>query len=148
MKVMTRWKDKMVFESSADGHSVPMDTKAPIGSDTALTPKQLVVAGLAGCTAMDVIALMKKHKQPVESFEIEADVEKSGKGYPEVFTGALLTFRLKGALDPAKVIEAVVSSQTKYCGVSAMLAKAFPIRYRIELNGAAIGEEGRAFPEA
>ncbi|MBS1963573.1 MAG: OsmC family protein [Bdellovibrionales bacterium] len=148
MRVTTHWKEKMVFEATADGRSVPMDAKSPIGTDTALTPKQLVVAGLAGCTAMDVIALMKKHKQPVESFEIDAEVEKSGKGYPEVFTSASLTFRLKGDLDPARVIEAVVSSQTKYCGVSAMLAKAFPIRYRIELNGSLIGEEGRAFPEA
>lgn len=146
MKVVTQWTEKMQFVASADGHDVKMDTKAPIGSDTALTPKQLVVAGLAGCTAMDVIALMKKHKQAVESFEIEAEVEKSSGGYPEVFTGALLVFRLKGQLDEAKVIEAVTLSQTKYCGVSAMLAKAFPIRYRIEINGKPVGNEGKAFP--
>lgn len=125
-----------------------MDAKAPIGSDKAFTPKQLVVAGLAGCTAMDVIALMKKHKQPVDSFEIEAVVEKSGGGYPEVFTGAVLVFRLMGVLDEAKVVEAVTLSQTKYCGVSAMLAKAFPIRYRIEINGKPVGSEGSAFPAA
>ena len=148
MKLTTKWIEKMQLVSSADGHEVRMDTKAPIGSDTALTPKQLVVAGLAGCTAMDVVALMKKHKQPVESFEIEADVEKSSGGYPEVFTGAVLTFRLRGALDEAKVLEAVTLSQTKYCGVSAMLAKAFPIRFRIELNGKTIGGEGRAFPDS
>ena len=146
MKVVTKWTEKMQFVASADGHDAKMDTKAPIGTDTALTPKQLVVAGLAGCTAMDVIALMKKHKQSVESFEIEADVEKSSGGYPEVFTGALLVFRLKGVLDEAKVIEAVTLSQTKYCGVSAMLAKAFPIRYRIEINGKTVGSEGHAFP--
>jgi putative redox protein len=148
MKVVTKWTEKMQFVASADGHDVRMDTKAPIGSDAALTPKQLVVAGLAGCTAMDVIALMKKHKQTVESFEIEADVEKSSGGYPEVFTGAALVFRLQGTLDEAKVIEAVTLSQTKYCGVSAMLAKAFPIRYRIEINGKPVGVEGQAFPAA
>jgi putative redox protein len=148
MKVVTKWTEKMQFVASADGHEARMDTKAPIGSDTALTPKQLVVAGLAGCTAMDVIALMKKHKQTVESFEIEADVEKSSGGYPEVFTGASLVFRLQGALDEAKVIEAVTLSQTKYCGVSAMLAKAFPIRYRIEINGKPAGVEGQAFSAA
>jgi len=146
MKLNTKWVEKMQFVTSADGHDVRMDTKAPIGTDTALSPKQLVVAGLAGCTAMDVAALMKKHKQPVESFEIEAEVEKSSGGYPEVFTGALLTFRLTGALDEAKVIEAVMLSQTKYCGVSAMLAKAFPIRYKIEINGRPVGSEGRSFP--
>lgn len=148
MKVITTWTEKMKFVASADGHDVGMDTKAPIGSDTALTPKQLVVAGLAGCTAMDVAALMKKHKQPVERFEIIAEVEKSSGGYPEVFTSALLVFRLHGVLDEAKVIEAVTLSQSKYCGVSAMLAKAFPIRYRIEINGKQVGNEGGAFPNS
>jgi putative redox protein len=145
MKVVTKWTEKMRFVASADGHDVRMDTKAPIGTDTALSPKQLVIAGLAGCTAMDVAALMKKYNQPVEGFEIEAEVEKSSGGYPEVFTSALLIFRLNGVLDESKVIEAVTLSQTKYCGVSAMLAKAFPIRYRIEINGKPVGSEGNAF---
>lgn len=146
MKVLTQWTEKMKLVATADDHEVLMDAKAPIGNDTALTPKQLVVAGLAGCTAMDVVALMKKHKQPLDSFEVETEVEKSTSGYPEVFVSAVLTFRFKGELDNAKVIEAVTLSQTKYCGVSAMLAKAFPITYRIEVNGEKIGEEGRAFP--
>ncbi len=145
MKVNTKWTEKMQFIASAHGHAVPMDTKAPIGNDTALTPKELVLAGLAGCTAMDVIALMRKYKQEVESFEIETDVEKSTGGYPEVFTSAMLTFKLKGALDNAKVIEAVTLSQTKYCGVSAMLSKAFPIQYQIEVNGEKIGEGRTSF---
>ena len=93
---------------------------------------------------MDVIALMKKYKQPVESFEVETDVEKSNGVYPEVFTGALLTFRFKGMLDASKVVEAVTLSQTKYCGVSAMLSKAFPIQYQIEINGEKVGEIGHA----
>jgi putative redox protein len=134
MKVTTTWNEKMVFTSSADNHEVKMDTKSPLGTDTAMTPKQLVLAGLAGCTAMDVVALMRKHKQAMESFHLEIDAEKSKGGYPEVFTSAVLTFKLKGAIDPEKAKDAVVSSQTKYCGVSAMLSKAFPIHYVIELN--------------
>lgn len=145
MKLVSRWVEKMKFVAQADGHEVNMDTRSPIGSDSALTPKQLVVAGLAGCTAMDVAALMKKYKQPVESFEIEADVQKSTGGYPEVFTNATLIFKLKGQLDPSKLIEAVTLSQTKYCGVSAMLSKAFPIHYKIELNGQQIAEGSANF---
>lgn len=147
MKVVTRWTEKMSLIAAADGHEVGMDAKPPIGSDSALTPKQLVVSGLAGCTAMDVVALLKKYKQPLESFEIDAEIEKSTGGYPEVFTKAVLTFRFKGALDESRVKEAVTLSQTKYCGVSAMLAKAFPILYRIEINGTQVGGEGRAFPQ-
>lgn len=146
MKLLTKWIEKMKLVATADGHEVFMDTKAPIGTDAALSPKQLLLAGLAGCTGMDVVALMKKHKQPLEGFEIETEVEKSAKGYPEVFTGAQLTFRLNGALDPQKVIEAVMLSQTQYCGVSAMLSKAFPIHYKIFLNGELIENAGQAFP--
>jgi putative redox protein len=145
MKVTTRWKEKLSFIALADAHEVAMDTRAPLGSDSAMTPKQLVLAGLAGCTAMDVVALMKKYHQPLESFEIDTEVEKSSGGYPEVFTAAMLTFKLKGQVEAAKAIEAVELSQTKYCGVSAMLAKAFPIRYRIELNGQIISEGSAHF---
>jgi len=145
MKVTTRWKEKLSFSAHAGAHEVGMDTRAPLGSDSAMTPKQLVVAGLAGCTAMDVVALMKKYHQPLEGLEIETEVEKSSRGYPEVFTAAMLTFKLKGQVDAAKAIEAVQLSQTKYCGVSAMLSKAFPIRYRIELNGQVIGEGSAQF---
>jgi len=145
MKITTRWNEKMTFTASDGAHSAQMDTRSPVGSDSALTPKQLVVAGLAGCTAMDVVALLKKHQQPLESFEVDTEVEKSSGGFPEVFTSALLTFRLKGAIDPSRAIEAVSLSQTRYCGVSAMLSKAFPIRYRIELNGQRIGEGAAEF---
>ena len=141
MKLTTHWTQEKFHLLSTDGrHEVRMDTRPPLGDDSDMTPKQLVVAGLAGCTLMDVVALMRKHHQPVELLEVDAEVEKSTGGYPEVFTAVLLTFRLKGNLDPARVLDAVEASQTKYCGVSAMLSKAFPIRYRVELNAERIGE--------
>ena len=145
MKVTTRWKGKLGFTALAGAHEVGMDTRPPLGSDSAMTPKQLVVAGLAGCTAMDVVALLRKQGQPLEHFEVETEVEKSSGGYPEVFTAAMLTFKLQGQIEPEKAKEAVELSQTKYCGVSAMLSRAFPIRYRIELNGQTIGEGSARF---
>jgi putative redox protein len=145
MKITTRWNEKMTFTAGDGTHAVQMDTRSPIGSDSALSPKQLVLAGLAGCTAMDVVALLKKHQQPLEAFDVETEVEKTSAGYPEVFSSALLTFKITGQVDPARAIEAVELSQTKYCGVSAMLSKAFPIRYVIELNGQRIGEGSASF---
>lgn len=145
MKITTRWNEKMTFTATDGIHTTQMDTRSPSGSDRALTPKQLVLAGLGGCTGMDVVALLKKHQQPLESCEVDTEVEKSSGGYPEVFTSALVIFRLKGAIEPARAVEAVTLSQTKYCGVSAMLSKAFPIRYRIELNGQSIGEGAAKF---
>ncbi|MBK7961728.1 MAG: OsmC family protein [Bdellovibrionales bacterium] len=108
-------------------------------------PKEMVLAGLGGCTAMDVIALLKKHKQTVTSFEVEVDVATSTGGNPMVFTKADIYFRLAGEVDPAIALESVHLSQTKYCGVSAMLAKAFPISYHVLVNGAEVGSGVAAF---
>lgn len=139
MKSTLKWLADMKFEAETEGHTVLMDAKAPIGKSSAQTPKELVGAGLGGCTAMDVIALLKKYKQPLETFEVEVEIETNKTGYPTVFTHALISFRAKGAIDPKILNEAVHSSQTKYCGVSAMLSKAFPIEYVVLLNDEEVG---------
>jgi len=139
MKTALVWKEGMEFNGIADDHVVPMDAKAPIGKNKAPTPKELVALGLGGCTAMDVIALLKKQKQPPQSFRVDIEIIPSTGTYPAVFEKALLTFSVEGAVDSEKLNEAVKLSQTKYCGVSAMLSKSFPIEYRIILNANEIG---------
>lgn len=145
MKIHLNWTDSMKFEASADNNTVGMDAKSPIGQGSAMTPKELIGAGLAGCTAMDVVALFKKHKQDVKSFDITVDIETTKGVYPAVFTKATLTYIAHGKIDPEIYKEAVVSSQTKYCGVSAMLTKAFPIDYRVLLDDALILEGNAHF---
>jgi putative redox protein len=144
MKTNTVWKSNMSFIGECGENRIPMDAKPPLGKAEGMTPKELVAIGLSGCTAMDVIALLKKYKQEVRQFNVEADVTKSAGVYPEVFTHMMLTFNAEGAIEKDKLIEGVKLSQTKYCGVSAMLAKAFPIDYRVVLNGEEIAT-GKAF---
>lgn len=143
MKLQCTWTEKMKFSAEADSHLVEMDSKAPLGNDSALTPKQLLLASICGCTGMDVVALLKKYKQPLELFQIEAEADLTERKYPAVFKAVKLTFKITGQVDPAKVLEAVTLSQTKYCAVSAMVSKAVPISYVVELNGNNIGM-GRA----
>ena len=143
MKIDLSWNGSMKFTSTTDGNQVPMDAKAPIGQGSAMTPKELVGAGLAGCTAMDVVALFKKHKQNPEKFDVSVEIETSTGKYPVVFTKAVITYAAKGEVSPEVFTEAVTLSQTKYCGVSAMLAKAFPITYKVMLNDELI-HEGQA----
>jgi putative redox protein len=140
MKAQLKWTDGMKFTATSAGNKVSMDAKAPIGADTAMTPKELVAVGLGGCTAMDVIALLKKHKQGYQSLDVDVEIATSTSGQPVVFTGAMLTFAATGEVDRAVLLEAVRLSQTKFCGVSAMLAKAFPISYVVKLNGEVVGE--------
>lgn len=139
MKIAVEWKDAMEFFGRIGEHAVPMDAKPPIGKDKAPTPKDLVVMGLGGCTAMDVVALLKKYKQPPKTFSVELEVQTSAGKPPYVFEKAVLSFVAEGEIEPEKLIEAVKLSQTKYCGVSAMLSKSFPIEYRIVLNGIEVG---------
>lgn len=138
MKTVVTWTAGMEFDGIAGTHRVPMDAKTPIGRDSAASPKELVGMGLGGCTAMDVIAILKKHKQLPNSFRIDIDIQPSTGSHPAVFEKAVLSFIVEGAVDAEKLIEAVKLSQTKYCGVSAMLSKSFPIEYRIVLNGSEI----------
>ncbi|MEZ4750415.1 MAG: OsmC family protein [Bdellovibrionota bacterium] len=134
MKLRTIWNEKMRFTAKSSAHEIAMDAKRPIGEDSALNPKELVLAGVSGCTGMDVVALLRKYRQPADSFEVEAETSLT-EGYPAVFTKVSLRYIVKGKVDAEKLIEAVTLSQTKYCGVSAMIAKAAPIEYAIELNG-------------
>jgi len=129
----------MLLSATNGTHSAAMDGKKPFGAETELSPKELVVAGLCGCTAMDVIGFMKKHKQQFQSFEIDANVTTSQGGHPFVFTQVDLTFKMSGQVDASILLEAVKLSQTKYCGVSAMLSKAVPINYSVILNGENVG---------
>lgn len=138
MKTSIVWKDAMEFRGEVADHTVPMDAKSPLGKGKAPTPKELVALGLGGCTAMDVIALLKKYKQPPENFHVDIEVQTSTGKMPSVFEKAHLNFVVNGAVDPEKLIEAVNLSQTKFCGVSAMLSRSFPIEYRITLNGTQI----------
>ena len=148
MKLELKWTEGMRFQADCDTHSVNMDAKSPIGNHSAMTPKELVGAGLGGCTAMDVIALLKKHRQSYESLVVDIDISTSSGGQPVVFTGATLAFKAKGQIEPSILLESVRLSQTKYCGVSAMLVKAFPIRYTVSLNDQVIGEGHADFSES
>ena len=145
MKAILKWSEGMQFAATADGQIVNMDAKSPIGKGSAMTPKELIAAGLGGCTAMDVVALLKKHQQPLNALEVEVDIETSKGTPPMVFTKADIYFKLSGSVDRELALESVRLSQTKYCGVSAMLVKAFPIGYHVLLNGEKIGSGAAKF---
>lgn len=139
MKTTVIWKEEMAFDGVVNNHNIQMDAKPPIGKDTGATPKELVAMGLGGCTGMDVIALLKKYKQPTKSFKLEVEIQPSAGAHPIVFEKAVLSYIVEGDVAQDRLLEAVRLSQTKYCGVSAMLSKSFPIEYRIILNGIEIG---------
>ena len=131
-KINTVWKDKMAFNSQLGNHMVRMDTTPEMGDDSGPSPKQLVLAGLAGCTGMDVVSLLKKMRVDYTGFEIDIETELTEE-HPKVFSEITMVYRVFGKdLDEKKVEKAITLSQDRYCGVSAMLKKNSAVNYRIE----------------
>lgn len=142
MEFSTVWEEGMAFTSYIGDHSLLMDAQYPLGQDKGVNPKEMLAASLAGCIGMDVVGLLKKYRQPIESFSIDTEMRQSDDGYPITFIGADLTLKLTGDIDEALLLEVVVLATRKYCGVSAMLSQSFPINWAVYLNEERLGSGG------
>jgi len=144
MKISTQWTGGMAFAATDGTNTVAMDAPSPVGAGGALSPKQLCLASIAGCTAMDIVSWLKKHRSPATSLKVECDAPVKS-GYPATFEKVAIDFLIDGPVPEALAIEAVTLSQTQYCGVSAMIADSCPITYRVILNGALVAEGAAQF---
>ena len=135
MKANVIWKGNMAFDGASDsGVTVPLDADNAVGgTDSGARPMELIALGLAGCTAMDTISILKKKRQEVTGFEVRVDAARAGE-HPKVFTGAVVTYVVTGkAIDEASVLRAIELSATKYCPAQAMLEMAFPMDLHYEI---------------
>ena len=132
MQVKLDYKGKMKMSTVNDrGHEILMDTyEKSGGDDSAQTPKEAVLSGLAGCTAMDIIGILRKMRIDVESMRIEVEAEQTDE-HPKVFKEIKMRYIFSRGADPEKVERAVKLSQDQYCGVSAMLKKSADLSYEI-----------------
>lgn len=142
MKVSFEWQGGMAFAGGDGEHRITMDTRPPLGRGTGMSPKQLLLAGVCGCTGMDVAAFLRKKRMEPVALVAEAQAEPVA-GHPAVFKDIVLRFVVTGDVAAEALLDAITQSQTKYCGVSAMVNAVSPIRWEAELNGALIGS-GRA----
>lgn len=129
-------KDGMHFNGELDGFDIPLDAGEQFGGQgKGPKPKGLLLTGLAGCTAMDVISILRKMRSEPEDFSVEAESELTDE-HPKVFKGYLVTYHIKGEKVTAeKAKKAVELSLESYCGVSKMLKEGAPLNYKIVLNG-------------
>ena len=138
MKAQLQWNNKMHFVVDVGGFKVDMDANPPFGEAKYPTPKQLLISSMAGCTAMDVISLLKKYKQPLTSFRMEVDAE-AVMTQPQVFNEAVMKYFVDGVVDAEKFKEAIHLSLSKYCSVNAMVSKVVEIKWVAVLNGEEVG---------
>jgi len=130
VEVIANLVDKMAFQMDLDGHKLITDASYEVGgNDLGPRPKKLLLAGLIGCTGIDVVSILKKMKVEPEKFQLEVKAGSSEE-HPKVYTNIHLTYRFKGKDLPMDKLErAVQLSQEKYCAVSAMIKKAVPVTY-------------------
>jgi len=114
---------------TAAGHAVVMDDGV---GKTAPKPIDYVLLALGGCTAFDVISILRKKRQRVTRYEIELKGEQCEEP-PTVFTRVKIKHRLWGEIDPEAVKTAIYLSETKYCSVGAMIAKTAKIEATFEI---------------
>ncbi len=109
-------------------HAIVMDTAK---EKTASTPMELVLIALCGCTASDVVGILKKKREPFTALEVSAEGERAD-GYPAVYTEIKLRYVVRGKVSKKAMEDAVKLSKEKYCSVSAMLEKSAKITATIE----------------
>ena len=119
--------ERFVAEASSR-HAIVMDAGK---EKTANSPMELVLIALCGCTASDVVGVLRKKREPFTSLEVSAEGQRAEE-YPQVYTDIKLTYRVGGKVSPKAVEDAVRLSKEKYCSVSAMLAKTAKITIHIE----------------
>lgn len=126
MKARVQWAGEALFlGESGSGHAVVMDGPPDAGGrNLGIRPMEMLLIGLGGCSNFDVVSILRKGRQPVESCEVFLDAERADEE-PKVFTKIHLHFVVKGrGLKEAQVKRAVELSAEKYCSASIMLGRA------------------------
>ena len=117
-EVSVKWLINMAFEANVNNHKILLDADESVGGENlGPRPKPLTLAGLGGCTGMDVVALLKKMKVNVDSFEVRIHADLTEE-HPRIYHTIHIYYVFKGEDLPMDKLEKAVSlSQEKYCGV-------------------------------
>jgi len=135
--VLNRIDDAFHFEAeNEDGKIVNIDGARAIGGhDLGVRPMQLLIMGLGGCSAIDVVLILQKQKQIIDDLKIELDAERYEDREPSLFKNIHVTFNFKGDLNEKRVKRAVALSMDKYCSVAKILEETATITYGSTING-------------
>ncbi len=133
-EVSLKWKSDMAFEGMVNNHKIILDADETVGGhNSGPRPKPLMLLSLAGCTAMDVVAILKKMRVELEDFNVIVSAEQT-EDHPKVYYSAHIVYQFKGKdLDPEKLKKAIDLSQERYCGVSAMFRSFAHLTYEMQI---------------
>jgi len=126
-----KWIGEQKFvATSPSGHAITLDSDRE--SNKAPGPMELVLMALGACSATDVVSILEKKRQKLESLEVICSGERA-KDPPTVWTKLEILYRLRGQLDDAAVKHAIQLSEDKYCSVAAILKKTASLTWHYEI---------------
>ena len=126
-----KWVEAERFlATTPSGHAIPMD--ADREANSAPGPMEMLLVALGGCTASDVVSILRKKRQRLQALEVVVSGERAAEP-PRVWTKLEIVYRLHGHLEEKAVQDAIELSEGKYCSVAAMLRKTAEIHYRYEI---------------
>lgn len=135
MRALVTWDHGLTFAGTADsGFTVNLGGDPSVGGDDdGFRPMELILTGLIGCTAMDVISILKKKREEVTGFRVSAEAEQADQ-HPHVFTKVHIHYEVEGKLvKPASVERAIELSEVRYCPAQAMLKQTVDITSSYEI---------------
>ncbi len=129
-----KWvRQEQFLALTPSGHAMPLDSDR--GSNAAPGPMEMLLVALGACTATDVVGILAKKRQKLESLEVVVRGERAAEP-PTVWVKLEIVYKLRGQLDEKAVRDAIELSENKYCSVAATLRKTAPIAFHYEINPA------------
>ena len=127
--------EEMHFVGEVDGFRVDLDSDEGVGGqDAGASPMHLLLLSLAGCTAMDVVSILRKKREQITGLVVEVQGKQRDE-HPKVYESIEVSYRVRGtSVDPKAVDRAIDLSRTKYCPVIAMLGEAARITSSYEIE--------------
>ena len=113
------------FEATdAKGHTARMDSSSETGGvDSGIRPMQMLLMGLGGCSAIDIVMILKKQRQTIDDFSIKIEGEREPGKEPSLWQNVKIIFKLNGVIDAEKATRACELSMNKYCSVAETLKR-------------------------
>ena len=133
--VSVQWIDGNTFATTTgSGHTLVLDSMPKAGNTSAgPTPMEMLLVGVAGCTAIDVVHILERQRQALTGLTVNVSGERASD-YPMVYTDITIEYIVQGDVDEQKLKRAIALSEEKYCSASIMLGKTAKIKhtYRLE----------------